>query len=169
MKVKNKFFQTLLIGLILILVGCVIACDSKAQARQQIVDYINTMMPVMGAHADWYDAQNRIFQQSDPDYSKFLVELRDLLDKMEKIYMDVQTSMPPKEMREFKGGWSRECELCILAVGKLLQAVDEGNVDLVFEAQELMFEANNVKNETTEKLLDLLEQYNIDISDLSSN
>lgn len=166
MKVKNKFFQTLLIGLILILVGCVIACDSKAQERQQIVDYLDTMSPVMGAHADWYDDQNRLFQSSDPDYSEFMVELRDLLDRMEKIYMDVETSMPPQVMREFKHSWSRECQLCILAVGKLIQAIDEGNVDLVFGAQKLMFEANDVKNETTEKLLDLLQQYDIDISDL---
>ncbi len=165
MKGNNKFFQTLLIGLSVLLVGSVVACESEAQSRQQIVDYIDTMMPVMGAHADWYDTQNRLFQKSDPDYSKFMVELRDLLDRMEKIYMDVQTSMPPKVMREFKRNWSRECELCILAVGKLLQALDEGNVDLVFEAQELMFEANNVKNETTEILLDILQQYDIDISD----
>ena len=166
MKGNNKFFQTVLIGLILLLVGSVVACNSKAQERQQIVDYINTMSPVMGAYADWYDDQNRLFQSSDPDYSEFMVELRDLLDRMEKIYMDVNTSTPPQVMREFKRNWSRECQLGVLAVGKLLQAVNEGNVDLVFEAQELMFEANDVKNETTENLLDLLQQYDIDISDL---
>jgi len=165
-KGNNRFFQILLIGLSLVLVGSVVACDSKTQERQQIIDYINTMSPVMGAHADWYDDQNRLFQSSDPDYSEFMVELRELLSRMEKIYMDVETSMPPQVMREFKHDWSQECQLGILAIGKLIQAVDEGNLDLVFEAQELMFEANDIKNETTEKLLDLLQQYDIDISDL---
>lgn len=169
MKGNSKFFQTLLIGLSLLIVGSVVACDSKAQERQQIIDYINTMSPVMGAHADWYDDQNRLFQSSDPDYSEFMVELRDLLDRMEKIYMDVNTSTPPQVMREFKRNWSRECQLSILAVGKLLQAVNEGNVDLAFEAQELMFEANDVKDKVTEELFDLLQEYNIDIVDVFQN
>jgi len=168
-KGNNRFFQTLLIALSLLLIGSIVACDSKAQERQQIVDYINTMSPVMGAHADWYDDQNRLFQSSDPDYSEFMVELRDLLDRMEKIYMDVETSMPPQVMREFKRNWSRECQLGILAVSKLIQALHEDNLDFVFEAQELMFEANDVKNETTEELLDLLQQYDIDIGDLFQN
>jgi len=165
LKGNNKFFQTLVIGLSFLLVGSVVACDSKAQEKQQILDYIDTMLPVMEAHSDWYDDQNRLFQSSDPDYSEFIVELRDLLDRMERIYMDVNTSTPPQVMRDFKRNWSRECQLGILAVGKLLQAVNEGNVDLVFEAQELMFEANDVKDKVTEELFDLVQEYDIDIGE----
>ena len=107
MKGKSLLFQIILIGLSLILVGSVVAYNSKAQARQQIVDYINTMMPVMEAHADWYDTQNRLFQQSDPDYSKFLLELRDLLDEMEKISKQTQRTvndMPTTTKRKLDEG-----------------------------------------------------------------
>jgi len=165
-KSNNAFPKVLLIGLSLLLFSSVISCDSRAQERQLIIDYIDTMMPVMGAHADWYEDQNILFRTSDPDYSEFMTELRDLLDRIEEIYMDVNTSIPPQTMREFKKSWKRECELCILAVGKLLRALDEENIDLAFEAQELMFEANDVKDEATEKLFDLLIEYNIDINDI---
>ena len=164
MKTSHRWHSVLLIGLTFLLLISIIACAAPKE-KQEIIDYINTMSPVMGAHADWYDDQNRLFQSSDPDYSELMVELRDLLDRIEKIYMDVNTSTPPQVMREFKRNWSRECQLGILAVGKLLQAIDEGNVDLVFEAQELMFEANDIKDKVTEELFDILEQYNISPDD----
>ena len=58
-----------------------------------------------------------------------------------------------------------ECQLGILAVGKAMQSLEESDMDLLFEAQELMFEANDVKDEATAELLDTLEKYGLDVSD----
>jgi len=63
-KSNNAFPKVLLIGLSLLLFSSVISCDSRAQERQLIIDYIDTMMPVMGAHADWYEDQNILFRTS---------------------------------------------------------------------------------------------------------
>ena len=164
MKTSHRWHSVLLIGLTFLLLISIIACAAPKE-KQEIIDYINTMSPVMGAHADWYDTQNRLSQQSDPDYSEFMVGLKDLLVRMENIYMDVETSMPPPVLREFKHKWSRECQLCVLAVAKSIQSLEESNIGLLFEAQELMFEANDVKTEATEELFDILEQYNISPDD----
>jgi len=152
-------------ALILLLVSSVGACDSKAQERQQITDYIDSMLPVMEAHSDWHEDQNAFAQSRNLDYDEATAELADLIRRMEEIYMDVETSIPPTVLREFKHKWSQVCQLELQLLAVFIEALETSNTSLPREINELTFQANDIKTEVDEELLDILHEYDIDISE----
>ena len=162
MRIQRRWYFTLLLFMILLTILPSVSCGVSKE-KQEVIDYIDIMLPAMGAHADFYEDWYILMQTSNPDRYELIDEIGDMLNEMEDIYMDVNTSMPPPILREFKSKWSDECELSILALAKTIQALEENDRDLLFEAQELMFQANDAKYEATEELYDVIQQYDIEI------
>ena len=135
--------------------------------RQEVVDYLESMMPVIEAQADWKDDQNTLAEARNLNREELMDEFTDLLYRMDKIYMDVETSVPPPEMREFKRKWSRECQLTLQATNLMIQSLDTGKWDLMTQAMELIFDANVINEEYYIELMDILDRYNIDAEDFS--
>lgn len=134
--------------------------------RQQIVDYFQKMEDVLEAHADFYDDMAKVADMKNPTKNEAISRLTDLLNRMEDIYMDVETSIPPPVLRSFKAKWSEECHLCIKALALTIQGIEEDDINKVIEGDDYIYEANKVKTELQNELLDLLDKYNIDINNL---
>jgi len=81
--------------------------------------------------------------------------------------MEVERSFPPYPLRDFKQKWSKELQLMKQALSLAIQSLEESNITLLREADDLIFESNNLKTEYSNDLLDLLNEYDIDISAFS--
>lgn len=165
MKPFNRISAILFIGLLLILIPFTFSCTGSKE-KQDILNYIEEMMPVMEAETEVNEAHNQLTRRTDLSYQEVYEEIQALLIKTENIYLDVDSSIAPPVMREFKRKWSKSCQLKVQALSLTLQGLLEENFDLIREGDNLLFEANNVKTDMQEELYDLFIEYNIDTNEL---
>jgi hypothetical protein len=105
---------------------------------------------------------------SDPTPPREVViaKLENFLDRAERLYLDVEESIPPTILRTFKHKWSEECHLYVKMLGLMLMGLERDDFAMAMQAEDLLFEANAVKTEWQEELLDIAEEYNIDVFEL---
>lgn len=172
MKSRSKWYLISFLVLGLFVASCAMSCSGSQQTQttkeqEEILSYLDTMAPVMGKHADWYDDQNALAEARGLDYNEAEAKLHGLISRMEQIYMDVETSIPPPVLREYKHKWSRVCQLNLQTLTLMLQLLEERNLELVPKINELTFQANDLKTEADEELIDILSKYDISFDPFS--
>jgi hypothetical protein len=155
--------KRLISGLLILSVFLAGAC-SEPKEKQTIVDYLNGMTSVWETYLVWHDEWNAFTKTRFANAEEAITKLRDLdlVRKMEKIYMDVEKSAPPKELYEFKGKWSRLCQLNLQSLALTIQFFDTKDTSLGYKINELTFEANTLTDEFWQELLKIFNKYNIE-------
>ena len=166
MKNLKKWSSLLVLLLGVLMVVGLVACGERPQSqtasgREEIINYIDKMLPVMERHADWFDDQNALSQERGLTYEEGLYRLRELSDRMEQIYLDVEKSIPPPVLRNYKHKWSQVCQLNLQSVTLAIQIIQEGNTALLTQLNEVTFRANDLKTEADEELIDILAEHDI--------
>jgi hypothetical protein len=191
MKVIRKHNTIRLISLIFILlsfIGLIVACGrpigmlrgtvagvderqeistvAHGDERQEIIDYIKSVSPILKAHADFYEDADKLSTKGNISQKQAISVLKDLRDRIERIYADATESQPPQSLHELKRKWSLECELLIKSLTIAMQAIEENDIDLARESGDYKYKANRLRDEYQEELLDVLTEFSISISEL---
>ena len=174
MEIIDRYrFSTILVTSI-IMFGLVIGCgrpvstapplsSEDKDTRQQIIEYLKEMEPTMEAHVYVHEDIAKLTSASNPDYNDTLSDLRNLFRRMETIYIEVEASVPPPVLSGYKGKWSKECQLTILALSHIIEGMVEHDVEVARKGDERIFEANDLRGEYIRELIEILQKYNIDV------
>ena len=182
MKNINKYSKTCLISAMVVLISfinIVVACgrpmgmlpgtiagetreieaEVDIEARQEIINYLNSVKPILKAHADLYEEVDNLALNGSISERQALEEWKNLLNRMQIIYKDVKGSLPPSPLYEFKRIWELECEILIKSLNAAMQAIEKKDKNLVREYMDYRAEASKLRDESQEELLDVLLKY----------
>jgi len=159
---RGKWYSILVAGLVLSLASSVLACGQPNDREgQEIINYLESIMPIMEANDAWLDEYNDLQRIKNIDLKEYEIQMLDLTLRLNEIYHDLYSTTPPPVLRDFKHKFCKECELRIEAQKLVSRAFLETNPQLLLEADELIWEANAVRSEWGEQLIDLFDKYNI--------
>lgn len=137
---------------------------------QEITNYLEDMAPVAQAHSDWledYDTLTELYAVMSQ--SQKIEGLNKLLDRMEKILIDVAESTPPDILENVLTKWDSECHLILQAAYQLTLGIERNNIDWISEAYELLIKAENTRQQWKDELLNLLNENGINVEDTIFN
>ena len=135
--------------------------------KQAITDYLASMTPVAQAHIDWIEDNERTMDSySNLSHSERVEVLNKLLGRIEEIQIDIQESNPPDKLSDIKKKWNKECWQFSNAIYTIIIAMNNGKPEQIPEASKILIaEANRLRQEWTEELSALLDEYDIEIAD----
>lgn len=157
---------TIILLAFILLVASIIIWKPVAE-KQAIANYLESMQPVMLAHIQWIENNERLMDSYPAlSHSERAEGLKDLRHGMEDILIDIQESNPPDELSDIKKKWNKECWQFSSAISTIIIAMNNGKPEQIPEASEiLMSEANRLRQEWTEELSVLLDSYGIELDD----
>jgi len=166
MNIKATRNSVILIALVFI-IAIAFGIFSRPQVdTQEITNYLENTAPVAQAHSDWLEDYNTLTELYIVMSQNQKIEaLNRLLDRMEKIQIDVDESTPPDVLGNIVTKWGNECRLILQAVFQLSLGVERNNTEWISEAYELLMEAENTRQQWKDELSTLLNENDIKIED----
>jgi hypothetical protein len=128
-------------------------------------------MPAIEAQADIYEERDALIrttiQTKGTDLA--LSKIEDLKQRNDEIYNQVENSEPPPALVEWKQNWLKELELYSQGYGSIIECLTTENDQMLHTADDLLFEARDVKARNNELLFAILDEHEVDINELCSN
>jgi len=143
-----------------------IATVEVVDERQEIINYIESVRPILKDHADFYEDADKLSSRGNITKNQAINILNDLRYRIEKISTDVAGFHSPPALQEFKGKWLLECELLIKSLTMAMRSIEENDMDLARESGDHKSRASEIRDEHQKELFDVLAKYGISVSEL---
>ena len=126
---------------------------------QGIIDYLESTVVTAQAHSQWIDDYKTLTgRYGELSQTEKVAQLNQLLDRMEVIQADVDQSAPPGVLERVKSKWNNECELVLQAVYYIILGLENNKPEWSAEAYEFLLEADELRQEWTDELAELMEK-----------
>ena len=165
-RAQRRFLKLVVVACVL-LVAMVFpsACThpQAAREREQIIAYFDEMTPVMEAYMAYMKKWKAFGWPSDiPPIAEATPQLEDFRSQSQKLYENVENSVPPPILVNFKSKWLEECYLLGQCTAMTLWSFNHGSSEYAHRGPDLLNQTNAAHSEWSGELADLLSRYDIE-------
>jgi len=167
MTTRYRRNSIIIIGVLFILIVVSALLLQPQGDRDDIFHYLESTVVTAKAHIQWIDDYNDLTgRYGELSQAEKVAELNELLERMEVIQADVEQSVQPGVLDRVKNNWNNECNKVLQAVYQIILGFENNRPDWITEAYEFLLEADELRQEWTDELAELMEENALAAPDL---
>ncbi len=159
MNTRYRRNSIIIIGVLFILAIVFALLWHPQDNRDDILQYLESTVATAESHSQWIDDYNELTgRYGELSQSEKVTELNGLLERMEVIQVEVEQSAQPGVLDRVKGKWDNECNKVLQAVYQVILGFENNKPEWITEAYEYLLEADELRQEWTDELAELMEE-----------